>query len=333
MSFRAIYTKVSNQIAVYVNATEMMDVTDASIASGQPGIGVRGAPSANTISFVQLSPIYAGAPSMPPTTEIGVSDFANKVEIQFPGASEPAGPGVSQYQLYRNGALLSSFGGEGFVDLTVSPSTSYSYSLYAYDYDLNASAAATFSVTTPPTGAIDPRETGVRPTGSYWGGTGEQIDMRSGNLNYTTPILKAMGRGSWSVGFNLTYNSQNWRQDPGGTWQVGEDVGYGYGWKLLAGSLLLITSPSGIAEFLFTDATGAQYHLNQNNGGIWTSTESIYVSFDSNAWVLHFNDGSFLGDGLRLSWYRMGPGNLLPNADGRQQRQSGDHYVRGRNRG
>ncbi len=91
--------------------------------------------------------------------------------------------------------------------------------------------------------------------------------MRSGNLNYTAPMIKAMGRGGWNIVFNLTYNSQNWRQDPGGTWQLGQDVGYGYGWKLLAGSLLPIETPSGIGEYLFTDATGAQYHLNQNSGG------------------------------------------------------------------
>jgi len=62
-------------------------------------------------------------------------------------------------------------------------------------------------VTTPASGSIDALETGVRPLGSYWGGSGEQIDMRSGNLNYSIPLLKAMSRGGWSLGFNLTYNS------------------------------------------------------------------------------------------------------------------------------
>ncbi len=60
----------------------------------------------------------------------------------------------------------------------------------------------------------------MRPTGSYWGGAGEQIDMRSGNLNFTVPLFKVNGRG-WTVPFNLTYNSQVWRQDPGGTWNFG----------------------------------------------------------------------------------------------------------------
>jgi hypothetical protein len=36
--------------------------------------------------------------------------------------------------------------------------------------------------------------------------------MRSGNVNYSIPLIKARARG-WSAGFNLTYNSQNWRSD------------------------------------------------------------------------------------------------------------------------
>ena len=44
---------------------------------------------------------------------------------------------------------------------------------------------------------------------------------------------------------------------------------------------------------MFTDATGAQYLLTQNTGGVYSSSESIYVSYDSNAGKLHFNDGSF----------------------------------------
>src|SRR6202035_1237005 len=106
----------------------------------------------------------------------------------------------------------------------------------------------------------DPRRVGVRPTGNYWGALGEQIDLLSGNVNYTLPLLKALGRGSWGVGVNLTYNSLNWRQDPGGIWTLGRDVGYGYGWKLQAGSLTPYwASYWGLDHYTFTDATGAEY--------------------------------------------------------------------------
>jgi hypothetical protein len=314
MTVRAIYTALGGQIMLYVNNQPVFGTVDTSIASGQPGIGVVGAPAGNSISEVKLGGIYTGAPVMPPANEFGVSAFANKIEIQWPGASENAsGPGVSRYQIWRNSTYVGYVNGEAFVDTGLTASTNYSYSVWALDYDLNPSSQITITTATPPTGAIDARETGVRPTGSYWGGGGEQIDMRSGNLNYTTPILKAMGRGGWSVGFNLTYNSQNWRQDSGGTWQLGEDVGYGYGWKLLAGSLLPLQAPTGlIGEYLFTDATGAQYHLNQNSGGIWTSLESIYVSYDSNAGNLHFNDGSFWVMGCTSAGTEWDAGTLYP---------------------
>jgi hypothetical protein len=68
--------------------------------------------------------------------------------------------------------------------------------------------------------------TGVRSNGAYWGGAGEQIDMQSGNLNFSVPMVKALGRGGWSVTFAPSHNSQMWRQDSG-AWLLGADVGYG----------------------------------------------------------------------------------------------------------
>jgi hypothetical protein len=135
---------------------------------------------------------------------------------------------------------------------------------------------------------------GIRPTGSYWGGGGENIDVRSGNLNFTIPLLKANGRG-WSVPFNLSYNSQNWMKDSNGnSWNEGRDSGFGWGWKLQAGSLTPIYAGYfGIDHYVFTDATGAEYRLDVNNSGIWTSRESIYVEYDSNAGRLYFPDGTF----------------------------------------
>ena len=65
----------------------------------------------------------------------------------------------------------------------------------------------------------------MRPTGAYWGASGEQIDVLSGNLNFALPLIKTQSRGGWSTTFMLSYNSQMWRQDSGGTWKLGKDVG------------------------------------------------------------------------------------------------------------
>ena len=93
--------------------------------------------------------------------------------------------------------------------------------------------------------------------------------------------------------FALTYNSQIWRQDSAGTWLLGQDVGYGLGWKLLAGAITPIWSGTQINHYLLTDSTGAEYRLDQNSGGVWTSQEGVYASYDANANRLYFPDGSF----------------------------------------
>ena len=102
------------------------------------------------------------------------------------------------------------------------------------------------------------------------------------------------------MGINLSYNSQNWREDPGGIWQLGADTGYGYGWKLQAGSLTPVYQDYwNIHHWLFIDSTGAEYKLNQFNSGVWTSVEGIYLTFDPNitgspgSTHLYFPDGSF----------------------------------------
>jgi hypothetical protein len=152
--------------------------------------------------------------------------------------------GIAYYQILRDNVWIMYARTPEFTDQAVSPGTSYSYTIVAMDFHWNTSSA-TFTVQTPPVNAIDTRRVGVRPLGAYWGGMGEQIDTRSGNLNFTLPLLKAQGRGGWGVTFALSYNSQLWRQDPGGTWKLGRDVGYGFGWQLMAGSLTPYWSEQG----------------------------------------------------------------------------------------
>ena len=92
----------------------------------------------------------------------------------------------------------------------------------------------------------------------------------------------------------MNYNSQVWRLDSGGTWNLGYDIGYGYGWRLQAGSITPIWSgPYTIDHYVFIDSSGAEYSLNVNTGGIWTSQEGIYLAYDATAQKLRFTDGSF----------------------------------------
>jgi hypothetical protein len=108
----------------------------------------------------------------------------------------------------------------------------------------------------------------------------------------------------------LSYNSQNWRQDSGTNWELGTDVGYGYGWTLQIGSVTPYynkTALWAIDHYVYTDSTGVQYRLDQNSGNVWSSTQGIYVWFDANTDTLHFKNGMFwfMGSVFRVARNRM----------------------------
>ncbi len=309
---------------VYVDNSFVYSTSDSAIAAGQPGVGVRGAPSGNSISLTQLGPRYTGAPSAVPQSAIALSTFPDRVDMQWAGSTEPDGPGVFDYHFSRSGNFLGATANTAITDGTVSANTSYSYTLQACDWHWNC-GNTTFTATTPPSGQVDPRRSGVRANGNYWGGMGENVDLLSGNLNFMLPLLKAQGRGGWKVGVNLAYNSQNWRQDGAVNWNLGRDVGYGYGWKLLVGSLLPVITPYvGVHHYVFTDSSGAEYKLTQNGGGVWTSSASVYVNYDSNANRLYFNDGSFWVMGSTAAGTEEDSGTMYPTV---MQDSNGNQVV------
>jgi hypothetical protein len=94
---------------------------------------------------------------------------------------------------------------------------------------------------------------------------------------------------------------------------LGEDVGLGVGWTLQAGSILPVWSNGLIIGYLYTDATGAQYAIDQQNGSIWTSLQAIYVWFDSSAGILHFRDGSFWNMSVGSASTEQDSGTVYPS--------------------
>ena len=294
-------------------------VTDSSITTGYPGVGALQTPSGNSISGVNLGPgDQTQPPSGPSLSTFATSVLPTRFDLKFSGvADDTNGTGIGYYFLYKNGSYVAASIAPEFSVQTLSPGTLYHYSVAAADFHGNFSPQTFFDITTPSAASVvDPRRIGIRPTGAYWGGAGEQIDVLSGNLNFTLPLLKAQARGGGGVPFALTYNSQNWRQDSDTnhtSWNLGSDVGYGYGWKLLAGSLTpFYYGAWGLDHYLFTDSTGAEYRLNQNTGGVWTSSESIYVWYDSNRNRLYFRDGSFWVMGCTSGGSETDSGSMYP---------------------
>ena len=295
-------------ILVYIDNVNYASLGDSAISSGQPGIGVSSAPSGNGISALEIGHLDTNPPG---NFTISSSAFRDRVDLQW--TTPPDDLGIAWTLVVRDNVLIGGplLNDTAFSDFTTASNSTYTYEITPTDFHWNGTEVSATVVT--PTTVIDPREVGVRPTGSYWGGGGEQIDMRSGNLNYTLPIVKAMGRGSWSVGFQLSYNSQNWRQDTGGIWQIGIDTGYGYGWRLQAGSLApLYNGLWNLAGYMFTDSTGAEYMLTTNTNGVWTSQEGIYVSYVTSTGRLYFPDGSFWVFGSTSSPTEQDAGTMYP---------------------
>jgi RHS repeat-associated protein len=282
-------------ISVYVDDRQALLVSDSSIPSGQPGVGARETPAGNAISSVALGPADRVAPASPQAQSFASAAFPNRVDLAWQGVTDDTnGIGLFCYSIVRNGVWLMATQTPELSDPTVQPGATYTYHVYAVDYHYNHSAPAVITVQTPPPEGVDPRRVGVRPTGAYWGAAGERIDLLSGNLNFTLPLLRAQGRGGSGVTFALSYNSQSWRRDPGGTWKLGRDVGYGFGWRLQAGSLTPYWSDYWtIHHYVFTDSSGAEYRLDVNNNGVWTSREGIYLEYDSASERLYFPDGTF----------------------------------------
>ncbi|PWU05936.1 MAG: hypothetical protein C5B51_13320 [Terriglobia bacterium] len=257
-------------------------------------VGVSAMPSGSGMTLVSLGPHDSVAPGSIDRASVRSLVTGHRVSLSWPGVvDDPYGIGWIAYIIYRDGQYFRFIRDPEFEDLSVNPGETHVYTTTPVDIHDNW-AWIDLTITAPPVDGADPRRMGVRPTGSYWGAAGEQIDVQSGNLNFSVPLLKTQARGGWSATFALSYNSQVWRKDPNGAWKLGTDVGYEFGWRLLAGSITPIWADyTTLACYLYTDATGAEYRLNVNTNGVWTSREGVYASYDSTSNRLYFPDGSF----------------------------------------
>ncbi|MBI4892181.1 MAG: hypothetical protein HY821_16255, partial [Acidobacteria bacterium] len=283
-------------LTVYLNGMLVYGTEGANvIPGGQPGVGVINAPAGNGFTLVQMGLLDRTGPGAVDRGRVATTTLPNSVEIQWQSADDGQyGSGVPHYWLRRDGVVIALIRSNYFLDQTVQPGQTYSYTISPVDRHSNDGPSTTFSVTTP-TQAGEARRVGVRPDGAYWGGAGEQIDMMSGNLNFSVPLLAATRRGGWTLPLGLSYNSQNWRRDNGqAEWNLGRDIGYGYGWMLMAGQIRPhYTDTWNIHHWTYVDSTGAEYRLDQYSGGKWRSKEPVYVVWDDAMHRLLFPDGSY----------------------------------------
>ena len=314
-----IRTMVVGNIALTTENSTCFTVSLSSqLSSGQPGVGGRSMPSTNAMIQAEFGPWDNISPS--PVNALTFTPWVTPgmVHVEWQGAVDDAnGRGVGYYYITRTGGGFSIENyTASFEDTTVQAGTTYTYQIYAIDYHHNFSSASSLTVTTPPANASNYNtfQRGIRPTNTYWGGAGEQIDIFNGNLNYSVPLITAVGRGGLAATFKLVYNSENWVVTSGTTsFTETGDTGYGFGWQLMLGSIMPVVGASnGIVEYWYTDASGAQYRMTINNNGVWTGNGSFYAWYDTNTNRLYFRDGSFWIMGCVAAGGEPDAGTLYP---------------------
>ena len=304
-----------------------------SFTTGTAGLSQHDVPAGNSVSKVEIFTRSHDVPAPIQPNTVGTSSFPDKVDLHWTEPADTTGVGITQHYINRfdpsdpGGQLFYGFDGGNATDATVQPSTNYQYRIGGISFHGIFGNALLFAVVTPGAGSVDPRRVGVRPTGTYWGDMGENIDALSGNLNFTIPLLKAQGRKDSSIAVGLSYNSQIWRHDNGGDWMLGQDVGYGLGWRLSPGSLTPFWNGAyytRLDHYTFTDSSGAEYRLYKDpaNPSLYISKESIYVTFDSDSNRLWFNNGTFwvmncISGGTEADFGTMYP-TLVQDSNGNQ---------------
>jgi len=214
------------------------------VTSGAPGVGGRSMPTGNSIALAKLGPWDNVAPAQVNANTFTTSVYFNgtpgapgSVMGQWQGAVDNPGNGNGVGVAYYSIARTTYYGSDtntptftsydaSFYDGTVLAQNTYNYAVTPYDFHGNAGPPSDFQASTGQ-GTVDGRRVGVRPTGSYWGSAGEQIDLLSGNLSYSLPLITAVGRAGLKANFALAYNSQNWRFVIAEDRLLGADTGYG----------------------------------------------------------------------------------------------------------
>ena len=155
-----------------------------------------------------------------------------------------------------------------------------------------------------------PRRVGKRHHGTYWGHGFEKIDLLSGNLCFALPLLRPHSRGVSAV-VVLSYNSQLSLGDTSGTKWIGIDSGFGFGWRLGIAAIVPQLKDGAISGYTYVDGHGSEYVLTQN-GKIWVSLQSQYLTWDPALAVLRFASGKTYKFGCTSCRGEADAGSLYP---------------------
>lgn len=150
-----------------------------------------------------------------------------------------------------------------------------------------------------PAESISPRRVGLRHHGVHWGHAPEKIDLLSGNLNLTFPLIHARSRRASAVAA-LSYNSQLSVGKASGTEWAAMDLGTGFGWAVRVASIVPATDNGTTTGYTYLDAHGTEYTLTPS-GSAWVSLHGAYLTFDPTSATLKEANGNTLVFGCTSS--------------------------------
>jgi chitodextrinase len=141
-------TITGNTITAYVNNVAVLQSTDSTFASGNPGLGfffqANGALGGNTnsdfgfTSYTASSNSVASAPSVP-TNLVASPASSSAIALSWSASTGVVGP-VAGYNVFRDGIQVGQSTSTTYNDQALSASTSYSYAISAYDVFGNTSS-------------------------------------------------------------------------------------------------------------------------------------------------------------------------------------------------
>ena len=139
MALRAVSAS-DGRIGLWIDYSKLTTIQDSEVAAGQAGIGVRGAPAANSLGAVSLGQLDRLAPGPLEPGDVQVSSSASRIELNWPRITDdPDGVGMGIYTISRDGEVVAkvSRAHPTYVDENVKPGAVYTYEIAAYDMHLN----------------------------------------------------------------------------------------------------------------------------------------------------------------------------------------------------
>jgi RHS repeat-associated protein len=271
----------------------LLEANDSALTTGTVGLWLNNGDGA--VSRVLIE----GADTTPPTAPTNLTaaaPSATQINLSWT-ASTDQGSGMSYYKVRRGGNDYATVYAPTttYSDTNLQPDSTFTYTVLAVDREGNVSAASnSATATTLSPSNLRPEGLGKSPLAAYYGSGPELVNLESGNLVLSFPLIPIQGRtGGTSPGLQLVYNSQVWSRDASGVQYTAVDGGYGAGWSLWLGAMYPVYAAGVIDHYRFIDSSGATHRLYPSTGDTYVSRDSTYLKWDRVLHRLWFRNGTF----------------------------------------